>query len=56
VQIDMPGKTSSQRVRNILYRIWEVQPEGFKTFEQFYMAKQEQHITALKDTLESLTT
>lgn len=56
VQLDMPGKTSSQRVRNILYRIWEVQPEGFKTFEQFYMAKQEQHITALKETLDSLTT
>lgn len=56
VQVDMPGKTLSQRVRNVLYRIWEVQPEGFKSFESFYSAKQEAHIKALKETLESLTT
>ena len=55
VQVDMPGKTLSQRVRNVLYRIWEVQPEGFKSFESYYAAKQEAHIKALKETLDSLT-
>lgn len=53
--VDMPAKTKSQRVRAVLYRIWEVQKEGHKSFESFYAAKMEAHIQTLKDTLESLT-
>jgi hypothetical protein len=55
VDIDMPGKTKSQRQRAVLYRIWELQKEGHKTFESYYAAKMEEHITNLKQVLESLT-
>lgn len=55
VDVDMPGKTKSQRQRAVLYRIWEMQKEGHKTFESYYSAKMESHITDLKGVLESLT-
>jgi hypothetical protein len=55
VDVDMPGKTKSQRQRAVLYRIWELQKEGHKTFESYYAAKMEEHITNLKQVLESLT-
>lgn len=55
VDVDMPGKTKSQRQRAVLYRIWELQKEGHKTFESFYAYKMEAHITDLKSVLESLT-
>lgn len=56
VDVDMPGKTKSQRQRAVLYRIWELQKEGHKTFESYYSAKMESHITDLKGVLESLST
>ena len=54
--VDAPGKTKSQRQRAVLYRIWELDKEGHKTFESYYAAKMEAHITELKSHLESLTT
>lgn len=54
--IDLPGKTKSQRQRNVLYRIWELDKEGHKTFESYYAAKMEAHISELKQHLEQLTT
>lgn len=54
--VDMPGKTKSQRQRAVLYRIWENEKEGHKTFESYYAAKMEAHITELKSVLEQLTT
>lgn len=53
--VDMPGKTKSQRQRSVLYRIWELQKEGHKTFESFYAFKMEEHITNLKSVLEQLS-
>lgn len=53
--VDMPGKTKSQRQRAVLYRIWELEKDGHKTFESYYAAKMEQHITELKSHLEQLT-
>jgi hypothetical protein len=53
--VDIPGKTKSQRQRAVLYRIWELQKEGHKTFESYYAAKMEEHITNLKSVLEGLT-
>lgn len=55
VDVDLPGKTKSQRQRACLYRIWELQKDGHKTFESFYSARMEAAIQALKDTLESLS-
>lgn len=56
IDVDMPGKTKSQRQRAVLYRIWELQREGHKTFESYYSAKMESHIADLKGVLESLST
>lgn len=53
--VDMPGRTKSQRQRAVLYRIWELDKEGHKTFESYYAAKMEAHITELKAHLEQLT-
>lgn len=53
--VDMPGKTKSQRQRAVLYRIWELEKEGHKTFESYYAAKMEAHINELKEHLTQLT-
>jgi hypothetical protein len=55
VDVDLPGKTKSQRVRNVLYRIWELQPEGHKTFDSYYNDKMQKHIEDLKNVLDNLT-
>jgi hypothetical protein len=54
--IEAPGKTKSQRQRAVLFRIWEIEKEGHKTFESYYAANMEAHITELKQHLETLTT
>ena len=53
--IDLPGKTKSQRQRAVLFRIWELDKEGHKTFESYYAFKMEQHINELKEHLNQLT-
>lgn len=53
--VDMPGKTKSQRQRAVLFRIWEIDREGHKTFESYYAAKMENHINELKEHLNQLT-
>lgn len=55
VDIDMPGKTKSQRQRAVLYRIWELEKEGHKTFESYYSYAMEKHISDLKQHLDQLT-
>ena len=55
VDVDIPGKTKSQRLRAVLFRIWELEKEGHKTFESYYAQKMEQHITELKSHLDQLT-
>lgn len=54
--VDMPGKTKSQRQRAVLYRIWELDKQGHKTFESFYAFHMEKHITELKQHLDTLIT
>ena len=44
-------KTQSQRIRNVMYRVWQQKPEGFKDFKDFYKFKTEQIITWLKSKL-----
>ena len=45
------GKTQSKRIRNVLYRIWENDHEGYIEFKDFYKYKTEQIITWLKSKL-----
>jgi hypothetical protein len=47
----MPAKTCSQRMRAVLYILWQQSPEGFKEFETFYRYKMEGYINAIKENL-----
>lgn len=41
---DDPRKSFSKRLRAVLYRVWEVDNDGFTTFEAYYFAKMERMI------------
>jgi hypothetical protein len=45
---DRPGKTQSQRIRGVLYKLFEQDAEGFKTFDEYYHNKTEKYIEHLK--------
>lgn len=38
---EFPGKTQSQRIRAVLFVLWEKKPENFKDFDSFYKFKTE---------------
>lgn len=50
--IDDNLKTPSQRLRGVLYVLYEKDNEGFKTFTKFYEYKMEQLITFIKTKLD----
>jgi hypothetical protein len=52
VEFDDTGKPPSQRLRAVLYRCWEQKPEGYKIFNDFYMAQMEKLITHFKNKLD----
>ena len=52
VEFTDTGKPPSQRLRAVLYRLWEQRPEGYKAFNDFYIAKMEGFIDYLKGKLE----
>lgn len=49
-QIDpeFPGKTQSQRLRNVLFVLWQKVPEGFTDFDVFYKHQTEKIIDHFK--------
>lgn len=49
---EFEGKTQSQRLRNVLYKLWEQQPEGFKDFDTFYKSRTERIIEQIKEKLQ----
>jgi hypothetical protein len=51
VEFTDTGKPPSQRLRAVLYRLWEQKPEGYKIFNDFYNAKMEVLIEHFKDKL-----
>lgn len=53
--VDIPGKTKSQRQRACLFRIWELDKQGHKTFESFYSWWMEKNINDLKEHLNQLS-
>lgn len=55
VDVDLPGKSKSQRQRSVIFLIWQHKPEGHKTFETYYHFRMEQNIERLKKELEVLT-
>ena len=52
VEYDDPTKTPSKRLRGVLYRNWEQDPDGYKTFEDYYRSKMEVIIVHFKGKLE----
>ena len=45
------GKTHSQRLRNVLYRTWEQNNEGFKDYDSYYKYRMEELINHFKGLL-----
>lgn len=45
---EMEGKTQSQRIRSVLYLLFNQNNEGFKDFDSFYKSKTEKYIEHLK--------
>lgn len=50
--IDDVGKTPSQRLRGVLYRLWELNNEGYRDFNLYYNFKMEGFINHLKAKLD----
>lgn len=48
---DLPGKTPSQRMRNVLFILWRQDAEGYKDFPPYYEAKMNGYIEALKQSI-----
>ncbi len=48
---ELGGKTQSQRIRNVLFKLFEQSPEGFNDFETFYKSKTESMIDHFKKKL-----
>ena len=53
--VDLPDqekKTQSQRLRNVLFLLFKKDPQGFRTFDEFYKYRTEKIIDALKKQLD----
>ena len=51
VDIEMQGKTKSQRMRSVMFLLWKQQGEK-RNFKDFYSEKMESIITKIKDKLD----
>lgn len=49
---DLGGKTQSQRLRNVLYKLFEQNSEGFQNFDIYYKSKTDKIIEHLKTKIE----
>jgi len=47
----MPGKTPSQRMRNVLFILYKQDHEGFKEFDGYYKTKMDKFIEELKNNI-----
>ena len=45
---ELQGKTQGQRIRNVLFLLFQQDTEGFKSFDEFYKFKTERIIEHLK--------
>jgi hypothetical protein len=51
VDVDMPGKTQSQRMRGVLFILFEQNNEGFKDFQSYCRVKMDDMIKELKNNI-----
>jgi len=50
-ELEFSDKPPGQRLRAVLYRLWEHEPEGYKDFELFYRFHMEKVISHFKTKL-----
>ena len=48
VDIDLGGKSQSERIRNTLFVLFNQDAEGFSTFDNYYQSKTEKYLEHLK--------
>lgn len=53
VEAPAQGKTPSQRMRSVLYRLWESANEGYTDFNLFYLHKMDVMIEHLKSKIKA---
>lgn len=51
VEPEMPGKSPSQRMRNVLFILWKQDNQGYKEFDSFYKERMEKYIEELKNNI-----
>lgn len=51
IEPEMPGKSPSQRMRNVLFILWKQDNQGFKEFDFFYKERMEKYINELKNNI-----
>ena len=51
IEVDAPGKRPSQRMRSVLFVLWQQSPEGYADFNLFYIHKMDAMIDKLKSKL-----
>lgn len=51
IEPEMPGKSPSQRMRNVLFILWKQDNQGFKEFDSFYKERMEKYINELKNNI-----
>lgn len=51
IEPEMPGKSPSQRMRNVMFLLYRQDAEGFKEFDGYYKTKMEGIINELKNNI-----
>lgn len=51
IEPEMPGKSPSQRMRNVMFLLWKQDHEGYNEFDSYYKAKMEKFIEELKNNI-----
>lgn len=49
---DNSNKTKSQRLKAVLFKLWEKEPSGFEDFTTFYRSRMERIINQIKERLD----
>lgn len=50
---EFEGKTQSQRIRSVLFKLFQQDNEGFKDFDNYYKNKTEKYIEHLKSKIQN---
>lgn len=53
VDIDLGGKSQSERIRNTLFVLFNQDAEGFSTFDNYYQSKTEKYLEHLKSKIKN---